>query len=255
MAVILLPKIVEKAEVLTNTQITPDVYKMTVLSPAAAKAVAPGMFYQLRLYSGQGLLLRRPISIADVDGDVLTFIYRVVGKGTEEMTHLKAGDAVSCLGPLGNGFFLDAERPLLVGGGMGAAPLLYLAKAYKGKASLLVGGRNERELFWTSLYEKLVKDIYITTDDGSLGTKGFTVDLLPKLLEENDFDMIFVCGPEIMMRGIYKVAREFDVKCQVSLEKRMACGLGACLSCSVDTTSGRKKVCKDGPVFWAEEVL
>lgn len=248
-------KILEDAFVLSNEKLTADVYKLTVSAPEAAKNAAPGMFYQLRLYNGQGLLLRRPISIADITEDKITFIYRIVGKGTMEMTRLQKGDIINCLGPLGNGFSLKAEKPLLIGGGMGAAPLLYLAKAYAGKADLLVGGRNKQELFWTELYKDKVKNIYVTTDDGSLGTKGFTVDLLPKLLQDNDYDIIIVCGPEIMMRAIYKVSKEFNIKCQVSLEKRMACGLGACLSCSVDTTNGRKKICKDGPVFWAQEVL
>ena len=250
-----LPKIVEAAVVLSNKALTADVYELQVKAPESAKLAAPGMFCQLGLSRGQGVLLRRPISIADAADNTLTFIYRLVGKGTVEMSRLKPGEEISCLGPLGHGFTLEAKKPLLVGGGMGAAPLLFLAKAYKGKAELLVGGRNCQELFWTEIYKDIVSKIHITTDDGSLGKKGFTVDLLPELLQNNDYDTIIVCGPEIMMRGIYKVAKEFGVKCQVSLEKRMACGLGACLSCSVDTINGRKKVCKDGPVFWAEEVL
>lgn len=252
-AVMDLPKHITDAKVIENTSITGEVWLLKVA--LADEEAKPGMFYQLSPNLGQGLLLRRPISIASVDEKSTTFIYRVVGKGTTAMTKLKAGDEISCLGPLGNGFSLDAKKPLLVGGGMGAAPLLYLAEYYNGQADLLVGGRNDRELFWNKLYEGKAKNIFVTTDDGSLGKKGFTVDLLPELLENGDYDLVITCGPEIMMRGIYKVAKEYGVKCQVSLEKRMACGLGACLSCAIDTVNGRKKVCKDGPVFFAEEVL
>ena len=139
---------------------------------------------------------------------------------------------------------------------MGLSPLLYYAAATQGRGDVLIGGKNAGELFWTGLYENLVHQMFITTDDGSLGTKGFTTTLLPKILEEEtDYDGIVVCGPEIMMRGVAKIAAEHHIPCEVSLEKRMACGLGACLSCSIGTVHGRRKVCKDGPVFRAEEVF
>ena len=243
------------AVVLSNKALTADVFCLTVSAPEIINGAFPGMFFQLRIFSGQGILLRRPISIADIQDTKITFIYRVIGKGTAEMKKLKPGDVINCLGPLGNGFSLSAQKPLLIGGGMGAAPLLYLAKMYDKKADLLIGSRNSKEMFWPELYKDLLNNIYITTDDGSVGTKGFTVDLLPVLLKENHYDALFVCGPEIMMRGIYKIVQGENIFCQVSLEKRMACGLGACLSCSIDTKSGRKKVCTDGPVFKAQEVL
>lgn len=139
---------------------------------------------------------------------------------------------------------------------MGLSPVLFYAAAMQGKADVLMGGKTKGELFWQELFTGKVQDIFCTTDDGSLGTKGFTTTLLPELLAKKDYDIVVACGPEIMMKGIAKIAKEHGVRCQVSLEKRMGCGLGACLSCSIDTTDGkRKKVCKDGPVFEAGEVF
>ena len=149
-----------------------------------------------------------------------------------------------------------SERPLLVGGGMGLSPLLFCAGVMGEKADVLMGGRCAREMFWETLFRPHVLNTYITTDDGSLGVKGFTVSLLPELLAGGGYDAVIVCGPEIMMQRTARLAKEAGIPCQVSLERRMACGLGACLSCSIDATDGtRKKVCKDGPVFWAEEVF
>ncbi|MBQ1808734.1 MAG: dihydroorotate dehydrogenase electron transfer subunit, partial [Selenomonas sp.] len=166
------------------------------------------------------------------------------------------GEGINILGPLGHGFSLQAKRPLLVGGGMGLSPLLFCATAFAGKADVLMGGRTQRELFWEDIYAPHVHSVYCTTDDGSYGEKGFVTTVLPKLLQANDYDLVLVCGPEVMMKAVAKIASDHNIPCQVSLEKRMGCGLGACLSCSIDTTNGqRKKVCKDGPVFWAEEVF
>ena len=139
---------------------------------------------------------------------------------------------------------------------MGLSPLLYYAAAMRGKADVLMGGKTAEELFWSDLFDDLCGHCFLTTDDGSRGTKGFTTTVLPEILERGDYDVVVTCGPEVMMRGVAKIAREHGIPCEVSLEKRMACGLGACLSCSIDTTDGqRKKVCKDGPVFPAEEVF
>ena len=170
---------------------------------------------------------------------------------------LMPGESVGVLGPLGHGFGMGYSHPLLVGGGMGLSPLLYVAAAYAGKADVLMGGKTADELFWTELFAPLGGRTFITTDDGSLGTKGFTTTLLPDLLEAKDasYDAVLVCGPEIMMRGVAKIAAAHGLPCEVSLEKRMGCGRGACLSCSIDTAHGRRKVCKDGPVFPAEEVF
>ena len=162
------------------------------------------------------------------------------------------------LGPLGHGFTVNPAKPLLVGGGMGLSPLLYYAKwlsARKVDVDIMMGGRTAEELFWQKDFAVCTKNIYLTTDDGSLGTKGYVTALLPQILTGSNYDRVVVCGPEIMMKNVYEVCKQKLVPCEVSLERRMGCGLGACLSCSIDTLSGRRKVCKDGPVFPAEEVF
>lgn len=252
--VMALPKIAVDASVIINEQVSEDVFRLELLCPEIAAYSKPGMFVQIRVDKGM-LLLRRPFGIADVKDKSITVFYRVLGEGTKALTSVKSGDLLNVLGPLGNGFKTDAKRPLLVGGGMGLAPLLYLARFYQGKADILMGGRNKQEIFWEKYFRPYANNIFITTDDGSVGTKGFTTNLLPQLLTDTKYDLVAVCGPGIMMQLISDIAAEYEVPCQVSLEKRMACGLGACLSCAVDTKDGqRKKVCKDGPVFWAEEV-
>ena len=255
-AVMILPKLALDTEILQNTKVGDDVYALTVHGGALVNQAQPGQFIHLQIPSG-GVFLRRPFGIADMDESDgrLTMYYRVTGKGTRAMTRLLRGAKVNCLGPLGHGFSLSSKRPLLVGGGMGLAPLLFLAKRFQGKADMLMGGRNQAELFWKDIFSPHAHEIFITTDDGSLGRKGFTTELLPELLGRG-YDCIYTCGPEIMMRGIAEVAAKNNIPCQVSLEKRMACGLGACLSCVCDTAhKERKKICKDGPVFWAQDVF
>lgn len=253
----ILPKKAVDAVIVSQQELMHDVFSLVVKVPELIRLARPGQFVQLRILTG-AFVLRRPVGIAAVDNieGTMTFIYRVVGKGTKALAELNAGDVINVLGPLGHGFATEAKRPLIVGGGMGLSPVLFYAASLQGQADVLMGGKNKAELFWRKLYAGKVQNIYCTTDDGSYGTKGFTTTLLPKLLQENAYDLVVVCGPEVMMRGVAKIAQEHNVRCQVSLEKRMGCGLGACLSCSLDTTAGeRKKVCKDGPVFEAGEVF
>lgn len=252
-----LPKIVRDAKVLAQQELASHVFFLVVEAPEIARQAKAGQFVQLRILSGD-FTLRRPVGVAAVDprkGSV-AFIYRVVGRGTKALSALMPGEMVNVLGPLGHGFAMKYQRPLIVGGGMGLSPLLYYADAMKGRADVLMGGKTADELFWTKLFDDLTQQMFLTTDDGSMGTKGFTTTALPEILETGDYDVVVTCGPEIMMRGVATIAKEHGLPCEVSLEKRMACGLGACLSCSIDTTDGqRKKVCKDGPVFPAEEVF
>ncbi len=149
---------------------------------------------------------------------------------------------------------MEAARPLLVGGGLGLAPLLFLAQDFGGRADILMGGRTADEVFWEDLYADCCRQIFVTTDDGSRGTQGTVMALLPGLLAAGGYDAVYVCGPSPMMRAVAAACRQSGVACQVSLEKYMACGLGACLSCSCKGRGGRVKICTDGPVFWAGEV-
>ena len=259
MVVMALPKekVTVDANIVSQQELYDQVFQLVVKAPEVAALAEAGQFVQLRILNSN-CLLRRPVGIAAADKEkgTVAFIYRVVGKGTKAISELKAGDTINVLGPLGHGFDTTAKKPLIVGGGMGLSPVLFYAAVMQGKADVLMGGKTAGELFWQELFAGKVQDSFCTTDDGSLGTKGFTTTLFPKLLEKKDYDLVVACGPEIMMKGIAKIAKEHGLRCQVSLEKRMGCGLGACLSCSIDTTDGkRKKVCKDGPVFEAGEVF
>ncbi len=245
------------SEILRQERRMEQVFELTLHCKRIPEISKPGQFVQLGLPEGE-VILRRPLGIAKHNAreETLTLFYRITGHGTDLLSRHREGDIVSILGPLGHGFTVKAQRPLLVGGGMGLSPLLSWAAEYPGKADVLMGGKTAEELFWKQDFSELVRGLHITTDDGSLGEKGFTTQLLPKLLENGHYDCILTCGPEIMMRTVAKIAKEHQIPCEVSLERRMGCGLGACLSCSIDGTDGnRRKVCKDGPVFPASEVF
>lgn len=253
-----LPKMVEEASVIEHVWLSNKVRRLVLYAPKIAGQAVPGQFVHIRAADQIDPLLRRPLSLSNVNAEdgKLSLIYRVVGHGTEVLARLTFGDIVDILGPLGEGFALDAKRPLLIGGGLGIAPLIYLAGALKpAPVEILLGGRSKEEMFWTGLFKDKCS-LHITTDDGSLGVKGVTLDILPKLIEKGNFDRVYVCGPRPMMEGAAKIAKEYGIGCQVSLEEHMACGVGACLSCTCEGQDGkRRKICSDGPVFWAEEVF
>lgn len=254
----ILPKLVEQAVIVEHKELTGAVREIILAAPQIAAETRPGQFVHVRIAKTLEPLLRRPLSIskADKERGTLHIIYRIVGRGTALLSELKPGDSLDCMGPLGNGFTLQGKRPLLVGGGMGLAPLVYLAQQFcPNPVEILMGGRNKEEMFWTDMFAELCQSLHITTDDGSLGTQGFTLDRLPDILSGQDFDMIYTCGPKVMMAGVVRYAAEHNIPCQISLEDHMACGVGACLSCTCAGTDGkRRKVCSDGPVFWAGEV-
>ena len=249
-----MPKVIEEARILSHEAPIAGVDILTLAAPQIAQTALPGQFVQVSV-PVHGGFLRRPLGIAEVsrtDGWI-RLIYRQVGSGTEALAGAAAGADVSVLGPLGRGFDTALNHPLLVGGGMGLTPLLFFAAEHP-NVSVLMGGRTKEEVFWEDIYRPHVRECFVTTDDGSYGTQGFVTTLLPELLKGGTYDGVAVCGPPIMMERVAGIASEYGIPCEVSLEKRMACGLGACLSCAVDTKSGRRKVCKDGPVFPAGEV-
>ena len=252
-------KLVVVGKILANEAINANVKRMVIEAPQIAEAAQPGQFVHVKKTDSVNFL-RRPFSIADADREngTITLIYRIVGKGTAEYAAMKVGEAFSILGPIGNGFALKDGRPLLIGGGVGIAPLIYLSRQLKDKKPiLLIGGKNKDEVFWEKYLQEFADKIYITTDDGSVGFKGFTVQLLPQILAENNIEHIYTCGPNIMMEGVAKLAHKHDIDCQVSLEKRMACGIGVCLGCTFEgkLTGKRRKVCTEGPVFASKEVF
>lgn len=235
-----------------------NIYRMDLYSEELATLAKPGQFVQIKNGEGLSPLLRRPISVADIDVEknILSLIYKVIGDGTKSLAKAKSGEPISVVGPLGQGFSLHSKKPLLVGGGLGIAPLIYLTRALCPQPiEILLAGRSADDMFWQELFTAGCKAVHITTDDGSLGTKGTALALLPELIAQNNYDCIYTCGPEPMMKAVAKLAAEKNIPCQVSLEKYMACGLGACLSCSCATPTGQRvKVCTDGPVFWSNEV-
>lgn len=248
-----LPKTLIDAKITEQSELITGVFNMTLYAPEIARTAKPGNFLQVKAAKAN-TLLRRPLGIADAEGDNISLIYRKIGKGTAELAELQQGDIVSLLGALGNSFDESFKNPLLVGGGMGLSPLLFYARAQK-NAAVLMGGRTSAEVFWEDIFKPFAKEIFIATEDGSKGEKGFNVALLPKLLKSGKYDGVIACGPDPMMKKAVDIAKEYSVPVEVSLERRMGCGLGACLSCAIDTTKGRKKVCKDGPVFKGEEVF
>lgn len=240
------------AKILSNEEIAEKIFRLILDAPELAKISRAGQFVQVKI--SDEFTLRRPLGIASTAGGKVKIFYRAVGRGTEKLSARQAGESLNILGALGNGFSTYDGKILLVGGGMGLAPLLCAAEQFS--ADVLIGGRTRNEVtFWQEEFRPHVGKIFITTDDGSYAKKGFVIDLLPEVLSAENYSAILTCGPEIMMRGVAKFAFEKNIPCEVSFEKRMACGLGACLSCSIDTADGRKKVCKDGPIFDARKVF
>ena len=240
------------AKILSNEEVAEKIFRLTVDAPELAKNSRAGQFVQVKI--SDEFTLRRPLGIASTAGGTVKIFYRAVGRGTEKLSARRAGETLNILGALGNGYSNFGGKILLVGGGMGMAPLLCAAEKFS--ADVLLGGRTKDEvIFWQEEFRPHVEKIFVTTDDGSYAKKGFAIDLLPEVFSAENYSAILTCGPEVMMRGVAKFAAEKNIPCEVSFEKRMACGLGACLSCSIDTVDGRKKVCKDGPVFDARKVF
>lgn len=245
-------KRVEKFRVLTNNAIANNVFIMVVQAETKMEEIFPGQFVNILVPNSQHAFLRRPISICDVDknNNTLKFYIQQVGEGTKALSKMKIGDTLDIMYPLGNGFQIDSKKPLLVGGGCGIAPLVYLSKCFfrKGiRPTVLLGGRNEQMLCLRSDFEPCA-DVYLITDDGSLGEKG-VVTQHSLFSDLSRFDKIYSCGPQIMMKAVAKLAINASLPCMVSLENTMACGIGACLCCVTKTDEGHKCVCSDGPVF------
>ncbi len=219
----------------------------------ALPEILPGQFAQVRVNGSPSTYLRRPISIHDVDfqRQEISLLVQQVGEGTRHLAATETGDIINMVLPLGKGFTISekGERCLLVGGGIGIAPLYYFAKVLNEKGispTLLLGGKTKSDLLRLIEYQKL-GETFVTTEDGSLGEKGFVT--MHSVWQQQRFDKIYVCGPKPMMKAVAKLADEKDIWCEVSLENLMACGLGACLCCVEETIDGHVCVCKDGPVF------
>ena len=234
--------------IIDNIALTDNVYKMTLRGDVSA-ITAPGQFVNIKL---DGLFLRRPISVCDMEGDCLTIIYKAVGKGTAQMAQMKEG-TLDVLTGLGNGYnlSLSGDHPVLLGGGVGVPPMYLLAKkllAEGKKVSVILGFNTESEVFYEKEFRALGADVTVTTVDGSYGVKGFVTDALNTM----DYTYFYTCGPEPMLKAVYRASKTSG---QMSFEKRMGCGFGACMGCSCKTITGYKRICKEGPVMKKEEIL
>lgn len=250
----------ETARVMSQECLAPGIYSMWIETTLAQDA-KPGQF--ISVYSKDGSrMLPRPISISEITETALRIVYRVAGKGTDEFSGYKAGDSIDVLGPLGNGFPLseaEGKKVFLIGGGIGVPPMLETAKQLKGKAEVtIVMGYRDSQMFLKEEFEK-AGALVVATEDGSYGTKGNVLDAI----RENDLkaDVLFACGPKPMLRALKNYAGENGVAAWISMEEKMACGIGACLACVCNSTEvddhshvKNKRICKDGPVFRAEEV-
>lgn len=249
----------EQALVISNEQVAVDLFEIEMIAPQVALLCEPGQFLQVRIDENHDPLLRRPISVYDVDKELgtITLLYKVVGRGTNLLTTVKAQEYLDIMGPLGKGFSLPAAvgKAVLVGGGVGIAPLLYLARRLheiKCEVTVLYGAGSSKELVATQRFENLPVELLTATMDGSEGYKGLVTDLLREQIKPEAIDMIYTCGPEIMMASVADYAVRHNINGECSLEENMACAVGACLGCARKLKSadaGYVKVCKDGPVF------
>jgi len=231
-----------------NTKLVDNVYKM-VLVGDTSDITACGQFINIQL---DGLYLRRPISVCDKDDTSVTIIYKVVGKGTEQMSEMQVGKTLDVLTGLGNGYDLSysGDKPLLLGGGVGVPPLYMLAKELvkQGKnVSVVLGFNTASEVFYEQEFKDLGCNVTVTTVDGSYGVKGFVTNAYPQ-----NYTYFYTCGPEPMLKAVYKATATSG---QMSFEERMGCGFGACMGCSCKTLTGYKRICKEGPVMKKEEIL
>lgn len=236
-------------EVKANTKIAENTYKM-VLGGDCSGITASGQFVNIKL---DGFFLRRPISVCDYNDNELTLIYKVVGKGTEYMAELGAGEKLDILTGLGNGYDLSksGNEPVLIGGGAGVPPMYNLCRklVVEGKKpQVILGFNKENEVFFENEFKALGAEVMVTTADGSYGMKGFVTDALKNM----KYTYIYSCGPEPMLKAIYNTA---ETSGQLSFEERMGCGFGACMGCSCATKYGNKRICKDGPVLEMEEII
>lgn len=256
-----------KAKLLEKEELKPGIFKFSVQADEIVNTARPGNFIEIRVNDDIEPFLRRPISIYNMDKEkgILEFIFQVKGKGTTILAKRNEGEAIDIVGPLGFGTFKYSsyENLAIIGGGIGVFPLYELAKSAKNEnknVNTYLGFRNKDLVVLENEFKQVSNQLTITTDDGSYSQKGFAIDFLKKDIEAGKIDSIYACGPLPMLRAVRELALEKNIPCQISLEERMACGLGVCLGCAVKTAKSSKEapeywhVCKAGPVFQAKDV-
>jgi dihydroorotate dehydrogenase electron transfer subunit len=270
-----------KAKIIYNKRVKANFFRCKIIAPEIARSAKPGQFVDIRINEGCQPLLRRPFGVHRADAKTFEILYEVVGMGTQALSQKKAQEDLDILGPLGNGF--DHASPVtrntprvLVAGGMGVAPLVFLAeilaysveriayskklsaKRYSANATVLIGAKTKSHITCEEEFKKLGCDVKIATDDGSRGFKGRVTELLIDMLRRTKDEgrrTIYACGPRPMLKEVCRISEELDLPAQISLEEHMGCGVGACLGCVVNTKQGFKRVCKDGPVFSAQDLI
>ena len=263
----------EQTKVLENIAINDSHRLLKVYAPKSARAAEPGQFAELA--TSGATLLRKPISIASVDGDELTFVYRIIGNGTKALAALQPGNTLDIIAPLGKGFYLLQKKALLIGGGVGVPPLWFLSQKLleKGVPVIVVtGARTKTDLllqkelaalgpnaqvsdFSSSEFADASFKVAVATDDGSCGVHGTVIDVLEKIGPSLSGYTAYACGPQPMLRALFDYSKARGLSLQVCMEAYMGCGFGVCVGCALPTLHGMKRVCKDGPVFNAEEIL
>ena len=257
----------EKCAVLENTKIAPDYFRLTVSSKNIPKNAKPGQFVQIQISDSHKPLLRRPFSIHKINKDGFTVIYHIVGKGSKMLSEISVRAPIGSeplldiIGPLGNGFTVNKGKiAVLIAGGCGSAPLYCLEEELKKKdieSHLFMGATTQNLLLCGADFTKMGTKLYISTDDGSCGEKCTVSALYSSYIQTLNPEkcVIYTCGPKAMMKAVSEIAEKHNIPCQVTLEEYMACGIGACLGCVVETTTGNKRVCKDGPVFDSKKII
>jgi len=246
-------KRIESLKIIENKRLNNEYFILELFSDTRIPEMKPGQFAQIKVEGSPETFLRRPISIHDINPgrNTVKFLIQIAGKGTETLSRLKKGDSLDVIYPLGNSFTQPAKgkKTLLAGGGCGIAPLLYMARYLRENGfspDILLGFRNKERILEYDEYEKLGK-VFLTTEDGSMGEKGFLTDH-PVLKSEN-YDIVYCCGPDPMMKAVAAFCRKKSIECEVSLERLMGCGIGVCLCCVVETVNGNLCTCTEGPVF------
>ena len=255
----------EIAKVLENNKVAPEHFRVKLAAPKISRESIPGQFIMIKCSDATDPLLRRPISLNKIDQTkgTIDILFRVIGKGTRLLSEIEPGEDLDIIGPLGNGFKIDAtkEVAILVGGGAGIAPLLGLAKEISVKAKAkyaLIGANNINAVLCEDDFQALGFETIVSTDDGTYGLKGRVTDMLMEIIGSKLSpvnSIIYACGPRPMVKELESISTQYKIPCQVSLEEWMACGFGACNGCTVKTKQGYKKVCSDGPIFNAEDIL
>ena len=251
-----------KVKILVNKKIGQNYWHLEFLSEPLSRLSQPGQFIDIKVNDTEQPLLRRPISIHGISGSKIRLLYEILGQGTQALAQRKPNELLDILGPLGKGFNWQSQNKgkskagqnILVAGGMGVAPLVFLAQRLN-KPLVLIGGQSKKNILCLNEFKKLGCAVELATLDGSVGFKGRVTELLKNVLIQVKAQEIFSCGPQAMLKVVANIAQENQIKAQLSLESHMACGIGACLGCVVGTKSGYRRVCKDGPVFSSEELI